>query len=84
MAKHSHLPHVPRNGRTIREAAAITGLSESTIKRWTSKPRAEYLTQANEKRKRALELRAQGLSVRAIAARVGCSPAAAHRYINGR
>ena len=34
-----------RNGRTIREASEITGLSERSVKRWTSRPRDEWLNQ---------------------------------------
>lgn len=34
-----------RNGRTIREASEITGLSTRTIRRWTSMNRDEWLAQ---------------------------------------
>lgn len=74
---------VPRNGRTIKEAAALTGLSERSIKRWTSEPREVYLARADEKRQRIRELRAQGLTMRAIAAEVGCTVGTVHRYVHG-
>lgn len=34
-----------RGGRTAKEAAALTGTSERTARRWTSMPRAEWLAQ---------------------------------------
>jgi len=72
---------IPRNGKTIREVAEGTGLSTATIERWTSEPRADYLARANEKRARVKELRAKGLSMRAIAAEIGCSVGTVHRYV---
>lgn len=72
---------VPRNGRTVKEAAALTGLSTATIIRWTSEPRADYLARADEKRRKVAELRAQGLTMRAIAAEIGCSVGTVHRYV---
>lgn len=74
---------VPRNGRTIKEAAALTGLSERSIRRWTSEPREVYLARADAKRTQAQALREQGLSIRAIAERTGISKSSVHRYING-
>ena len=72
---------IPRNGKTIREVAEGTGLSTATIERWTSAPREDYLAQANEKRVRVQALRAKGLSMRAIAAEIGCSVGLVHRYV---
>lgn len=72
---------VPRNGRTVKEAAALTGLSTATIIRWTSEPREDYLARADEKRRKVAELRAQGLTMRAIAAEIGCSVGTVHRYV---
>src|SRR5699024_5106787 len=72
---------IPRNGKTIREVAEGTGLSTATIERWTSAPREDYLAQANEKRAQVQELRAKGLSMRAIAAEIGCSVGLVHRYV---
>ncbi|NWO17945.1 MAG: helix-turn-helix domain-containing protein [Corynebacterium sp.] len=71
---------IPRNGKTIREVAEGTGLSTATIERWTSAPREDYLAQANEKRTRVQELRAEGLSIRAIATKTGYSVGTVHRY----
>lgn len=36
-------PRFPRNGKTIAEASAITGLSPRTIRRWTSRKREDWL-----------------------------------------
>ena len=40
----------PRNGRTISEASEITGLSPRTIRRWTSRSRAEWIQQKADER----------------------------------
>lgn len=71
----------PRNGKTIREVAQGTGLSTATVERWTSEPRETYLARANEKRERVRELRAKGLTMRAIAAELDCSVGTVHRYV---
>ena len=54
-------PHLrkPRNGRTIKEAARITGLTEQTIKRWTSEPREVYLSRVHERREAIRALKAE-------------------------
>lgn len=72
---------VPRNGRTVKEAAELTGLSTATIIRWTSEPREDYLARADEKRYRVRELRGRGLSIRAIARETGYSVGTVHRYV---
>lgn len=71
----------PRNGWTVRELAEKTGASPRSIVNWTSEPREAYLARADEKRRRIRELRAQGLTMRAIAADVGCSVGTVHRYV---
>lgn len=72
----------PRNGRTIKEAAALTGLTEQTIKRWTSEPREVYLARARERAERIRKLRAKGMTMRQIASIVGCSVGTVHRALN--
>lgn len=62
----------PRNGRTAREMAAKVGISVRTAQRWTSQPRDEYLAAVAQRREKISALRAEGLSMRAIAAEVGC------------
>lgn len=71
---------IPRNGKTVRELVEKTGFSTNTIIRWTSEPRENYLARADEKRVRVAELRAQGLTMRAIAKELGCSVGTVHRY----
>ena len=71
----------PRNGKTARELAERAGMSVRTAQRWTSEPREVFINRANEKRARVLELRAKGLSMRAIAAEIGCSVGTVHRYV---
>lgn len=68
----------PRNGRTIKEAAALTGLTEQTIKRWTSEPREVYLNRAEKRHEKIHALRAQGMSMRQISADLGISVGAVH------
>lgn len=70
-----------RNGWSVRELAEKTGASPRSIERWTSEPRADYLARADEKRARVRVLRAQGLSIRAIAAETGYSVGTVHRYV---
>ncbi|WCC79411.1 hypothetical protein O6R08_07745 [Cutibacterium equinum] len=41
---------VPRNGRTTKEAAEITGLSTRSIQRWTSVPRDQWLQEKADER----------------------------------
>ncbi|WP_380176988.1 sigma factor-like helix-turn-helix DNA-binding protein (plasmid) [Kineococcus sp. DHX-1] len=53
---------------TAREAAAKFGLAPRTIRDIVAEPRDEYLARAKARRDRAVELRAQGLKHREIAA----------------
>lgn len=46
----SDKPRFPRNGRTIREATEITGLSPRSVRRWTSRSRAEWLQDMADER----------------------------------
>lgn len=72
----------PRNGRTIKEAARLTGLTEQTIKRWTSEPREVYLDRAAQRRAQVRALRAEGKSMRAIAQELGITVGAVHYAIH--
>lgn len=69
---------IPRNGKTAREVAEKTGLSIRTIMEWTAEPRDAYLSRAEQRRQKIRELRKTGLSMRAIAAEVGCSVGTVH------
>ena len=79
----AYADRLPRKGRTARELAEATGLSTRQIQNWTSEPREVYLARADEKRTEALKLRAKGLSMRAIAGKIGCSVGTVHRYVHG-
>lgn len=72
------LDRIPRQGRTARELAEKTGLSPRTIRAWTAEPRDVYLDRAEKRHQKIRELRAQGLSMRAIAAQLGISARAVH------
>lgn len=79
----AYADRLPRKGRTARELAEATGLSTRQIQNWTSEPREVYLARADEKRTEVLKLRAKGLSMRAIAEKIGCSVGTVHRYVHG-
>lgn len=71
----------PRNGWSVHQLAEKTGASPRAIASWTSEPRKNYLARADEKRARVRELRAKGLSIRAIANETGYSVGTVHRYV---
>lgn len=60
-----------RRKRTAREAAEALGASPRTIRRIVAEPRDEFLARAAERRRRAVELREQGLKYREIADEMG-------------
>jgi len=72
---------IPRNGKTAREVAEKTGLSIRTIMEWTAESRETYLSRAEQRRQKIRELRKKGLSMRAIAAEVGCSVGTVHNAL---
>lgn len=72
---------IPRNGKTAREVAEKTGLSIRTIMEWTAESRETYLSRAEQRRQKIRELRKTGLSMRAIAAEVGCSVGTVHNAL---
>lgn len=73
---------LPRNGYSIAGAAKKLGVSESTVKRWTSAPREEYDARAAARHERIRGLREEGLSYRAIAAELGVSVGTVHYALN--
>jgi len=75
--QHDH----PRNGWSVRELAKKTGVSPRSIVNWTSEPREEYLNRAEQRRRKIRELREDGLSMRAIAAELGCSVGTVHNAL---
>ncbi len=66
---------------TARELAARLGVTDRTIRSYMAKPREDYLSEAQQRRKRIRELRETGLSMRAIAAEVGCSVGTVHNAL---
>ena len=66
---------LPRNGYTLREASKKLGVSRSTVARWTSEPRE---AKAAARHERIRELRAEGMSMRAIAAEIGVTVSTVH------
>lgn len=67
-----------RRNKTARELAEKFGVSPRTIQRMVAQSREDYLNQAAERRSRIRALRAEGLSMRAIAEREGITPGAVH------
>lgn len=72
----------PRKGRTARELAELAGKSVRTAQRWTSEPREQYEARVAERHERIRELRAEGKSMRAIAAELGVSVSTVHYALN--
>lgn len=62
-----------RRQHTAKELAAQLGVSERTIQRIMAEPRGEYERRANERRRLIAEKRAQGMTMRVIAAELGVS-----------
>lgn len=56
---------------TARELAERLGSSERTARRLVAEPRDDFLARAAERRRRAVELREQGLKYREIADEMG-------------
>lgn len=71
-----------RRNKTARELAEQFGVSRRTIQRAIAEPRAEYDARAAARHARIRELRAEGKSMRAIAAEVGVSVGTVHYALN--
>lgn len=71
-------PARAKRPQTARELADRFGVSPRTIRRTVALPRDEYLSEAAKRHQRIRELRAEGLSMRAIAAEVNVSVSAVH------
>lgn len=67
--------------KTAREIAQKFGISERTVRTMIAEPRDQYLARANAKREQVVALRAEGLSVRAIAQKLEISKSTAGRYV---
>lgn len=62
-----------RRSLTAKVMAERLGVSERTIFNYIAEPRSEYEARANERRRLIAEKRAQGMTMRAIAAELGVS-----------
>jgi transposase len=60
-----------KRGRTAREAATALNCSPRTIRKWVAQPRADYLAEAEARRKTVIELKRQGLTRSQIAEHMG-------------
>jgi len=65
-----------------RVLAEKIGVSERTIKRYIAEPRAEYDARVEARHERIRDLRAGGLSMRAIATELGVSVGTVHYALN--
>lgn len=68
--------------RTARELAEKFGVHPSTIRRAMAQPREEYLADAAARHERIRSMRAEGLSMRAIAEHEGVTVGAVHYAIH--
>lgn len=73
---------IDRGDVSIRELAERIGKSPRTIARWTSESREEYLSRAAERHRKVRELRAEGMTMRAIAEELGISLRSVHYAIH--
>jgi len=73
---------IPRNGLSINELAKRIGKSPATVKRYTSEPRELFDARTEARHERIRELRAEGLSMRAIAAELDVSVGTVHYALN--
>lgn len=72
---------IPRRGRSARELAEQLQVSPQTIRKWTAEPRQVYLERTRIRRDRIRQLRATGMSFRAIAAELDCSLGTVHNAL---
>lgn len=70
--------HPIRRNATARELAERFGKDPSTIRRFIAQPRADWLADVETRHIHIRELRAQGLSMRAIAAQLDISVGTVH------
>lgn len=71
-----------RRTGTARELAQRLGVSERTIRRYVAEPRDQFDARAAARHDRIRELRAEGLSMRAIAAELDISVGTVHYALN--
>lgn len=74
----SPAPTRAKRKHTAAELAKRFGVTPRTIQNTVAQERSEYLSEAAKRHQRIRELRAEGLSMRAIAAEVNVSVSAVH------
>lgn len=74
----SPAPTRAKRKHTATEWAERFGVTPRTIRNTVAQERSEYLSEAAKRHQRIRELRAEGLSMRAIAAEVNVSVSAVH------
>lgn len=75
-------PTRAKRQQTARELAERFGVSKRTIQRTVAQSRTDYLAEAAARHERIRALRAEGLSMRAIAATEGITVGAVHYAIH--
>jgi len=76
-----HTPTRARRNHTAAELAKRFGVTPRTIRNMVAEERSEYLKRAEQRQEKIRELRETGLSMRAIASKVGCSVGTVHRAL---
>ena len=62
-----------RRRRTAKQVAATLGCHPRTVRKLIAEPREEFIARAEERRKKAAQLRAQGRSYKQIATELDCA-----------
>lgn len=75
-------PARAKRPQTARELAERFGVSPRTIRRTVAESREDYLSAAEKRHQRIRELRAEGLSMRAIAEELNISVGTVHYALN--
>ena len=74
-------PKRARRKYTARELGERFGRSPRTIRRVIAEERGEWLARAQKRQDRIRELRATGMTMQAIASKLGCSIGTVHRAL---
>lgn len=73
---------MPRKGLSVRELVERTGVSRASIVRWTAESRETFLERAHTRHEQIRQLRATGMTMRTIAAELGCTVSTVHYALN--